>query len=875
MRAVEAKAGLRRPRDLSLAACLARLAAAAPDRIAVLDGTRVVTRAELADRAASLGAAIVAAEFPSGPIGVLLPDGADFIVAMFGLLRAGRLHLLLDRRAPPAFLASVVASTGLAGVLVQAGDAPMAAALGLPVIVYEDCVATGQPTVPATVDLDAPAVILLTSGSTGVPKGIVHSQRSLMAPVPHKVELTGLGEGDVLLSIAPGHTAAAYLLRVEALLAGAALLLSDLRSAGHGGVLTDIARARVTILRAPPQVMKALLSANGAARAIAGLRFVHLGGDVLFRDDVDAVAAALPPACRIYATLSSTEARIADWVVDPAFDDDPVLVASGVPLPGSTVTLLGEDGCPVPDGEPGAVVVRGHAVAIGEWIDGRLVAGRLHMDPDDPSRRMVRTGDIARRTPSGRLVVAGREDRIVKIHGQRVDPGLIEAAMRRLPDVAEAAILVRQADGRPASLVGFVVPVPGRDAVAEAVARGLRASLPAAHLPARVIEVAGLPLNPSGKIDREALTRLAAASQSSTAGSQARSPEASPASVRAVAIAWLRVFGAPPAPGVSFVDSAGDSLRLLTFVFALESRVGRSLSLDAFRGDADAAGMARALDQALVGHRPAGSGIFMLAGARGDTPGLAGLRAECLGAGRMDMLAYPGWREMLQGRMGMDGIVAAALADIRSIAAEGPLTLVGYSFGVHVAAAAAFALEAEGRRIDRLIVIDMRTPRWSTGRKHVLELPGSIKETWWSLHRLRRPGVRQEMSGMALARLLGSAPLRPLARRIGAPIVRQLERLPGDIGYWTGHHLAHELRFQATSAWASGWSPPARTLRAPVLVIRTTDHPAGTPADLGWGELAEHVEVVAVGGDHMSVLSAAHRAAVSGAIRRALMEPAA
>lgn len=861
--------------ERSILRSLECIAALDPVHPAIIDGALVLGRAELVARAKRVAAALVQCALPPGPIGLLIPDGAAHVIALLGFLGAGRLFIPLDRTAPQDAYAAAVRASRLTGVLVLAADLAEVDALGLPAIVFEACLDGDDPAALPEVDLDAPAVIVSTSGTTGMAKAVVHSQRNLVGTLSHLVALTGMGADDVLLSIAPNHTKASLNQRLDVLLSGATLLLSDIQAVGLGGVLADMDRARVSILRATPMVMKTIMRTAGAPASLATLRFIFVGGDLLLRNDLAEIMAALPIGCRVYATLNSAEVRIADWVVDPAAIDDPVRVAGGWPQPETIIRLVDEAGQSVADDAAGELVVHSRCAALGDWIDGRLVTDRFPRDLHDPRRRVVRTGDLARRAASGRIVIVGRKDRMVKIRGQRVEPALVEAAMLRVPGIGFASVQV-QGDGADARLIGFVVPERGAVAAAAAVGQTLRATLPEYMRPVRVIEIGALPLAASGKIDGAALLRTATANAVRRPPEQAAHARAGADAERAVAIAWRRVLRAIPAPGTTFRDAAGDSLRLLELVFDLESCTRRRLPLDAFSADATAAEMALALDGALrdpTPSRPRGR-VFLLPGARGDTPGLAALRADCLPVTAMEMLAYPDWREMLRARLTMEGIAEAAVSQIRALWPKEPVCLVGYSFGVHIAFAAACILESEGREVAQLVLIDMPPPNRRNLQTPARSARAIARQVWWELDRLQRAarqGTAAERLGMiaatVAARLVRHSGIRTLAM---SRVTKGWSRRFGDLGYWTSHHMGQEFRLRAAHEWALRWRAPATRLRAPLLLIRTAAHRQDALEDLGWSVLAERVEVVHVPGAHVSMLSAAYRRAVSDAVGAAL-----
>jgi acyl-coenzyme A synthetase/AMP-(fatty) acid ligase len=134
-----------------------------------------------------------------------------------------------------------------------------------------------------------------------------------------------------------------------------------------------------------------------------------------------------------------------------------------------------------------------------------LQPGPFRPDPDDPAARIHHTGDLAIRSPDGLFTVIGRRDRQVKIRGNRVEPAEIEAALRQLPAVREAAVVARTRAIEP-ELIAFIVPTePPTEALRESLALALEAALPAYMQPSRVVFMPSLPLLPGGKIDVETM----------------------------------------------------------------------------------------------------------------------------------------------------------------------------------------------------------------------------------------------------------------------------------------------------------------------------------------------------------------------------------
>jgi acyl-coenzyme A synthetase/AMP-(fatty) acid ligase len=360
-------------------------------------------------------------------------------------------------------------------------------------------------------------MVLFTSGSTGRPKGIALHERSQLRKAANYHAACGLGPCDRLLSLHPPSTNGGAGDTLGALLCGASLHLLDLKSAGLAGVQA-LLRDGITVCATVPVVARALMAMPDAAEAFRGLRILRLGGDTVMGADIAALAPLLAPAARILVRFGMTEsgATIAQRLVDPRAPVESGALALDTAVPGQTISvedvdrnLLRSDA-----DRTGELVIRGRYVALGHWIAGKLDPSAFPADPAEPDVRVLRTGDMVLLRPDGMLIPIGRADRQVKINGIRVEPEETEAALRRLPGVSDAAVLVHGPADAPV-LVAFVVPTPtattGKHG-ARAEAKLIRAwrtalttLLSPQQVPMRIHVVPAIPLLPSLKPDLSAL----------------------------------------------------------------------------------------------------------------------------------------------------------------------------------------------------------------------------------------------------------------------------------------------------------------------------------------------------------------------------------
>jgi acyl-coenzyme A synthetase/AMP-(fatty) acid ligase len=486
---------------------LAAVARAAPDTIAIVDAEGELSRAAMHAAIASLAAAITAAD-RHGPVGILLGKNRHYIIAIYACLAARRVSVLLDASFPDSRSAAIAAATGADLVLTTADKArgldwPGVTALAV------DIARPAAPLPGEQLALDAPFIILCTSGSSGQPKPIVHSQRTLLHWARYGHNASHVTPSDCCLSLSSPASLGGVTPMLSYTLAGAGLVLLDIASAGLAGLIETLMTQPVTILRAAPSLLRTLVRLPDATAIFARLRNVQAYGEPLLKADVEALRVALPAACQIRSTYGSTEASGLGWFAGSDDSHDAARVPAGILMPDTEAAIIAEDGSNCPRGVPGELIIRSRYNALGEWRDGAVVAGSLLADAVDPALRIFATGDIARCSEDGVFVVLGRKDRMLNINGQRVEPAEIERVLSQAPGVNRVEIIVAKR-GASNAMIAFIIAAP--DAPDDLPARcraHVRAALPAYMIPARILTIDAIPMLPSGKTDLQTLLRIA------------------------------------------------------------------------------------------------------------------------------------------------------------------------------------------------------------------------------------------------------------------------------------------------------------------------------------------------------------------------------
>ncbi len=493
------------PRDATLPALLSARAAQAPDAAAVEAGGARLSYGELDARSAALARRLVAEGVrPGDRVALAAGHTAEGAVGAAAILKAGATVVPLDPAYPAARLSllmddaavrAVVATEALAGAL-PARDVPT-------IVVGSGSAEDGDGELPAAAATDA-AYLVYTSGSTGTPKGVL---------IPHRAVVRTVVDTDYV-SISPGHRVAwmaspafdASVWELWGPLANGATAVAvekdvALSPQAFGAAVRDGGLTHVFLTT---QLFNGLVRAEPGI--LSGLEYVLFGGEAVDPRPVrDALRSGAPRnLVHVYGPTEGTVFTTAHRV--ESLGDEAYTVPIGRPIANGRVHVLDRLGQTAPTGVFGELFVAGDGVALG-YLDGpELNAERFVPDPfsAESGARMYRTGDRARWLPDGTLEFGGRYDDQVKVRGHRIEPGEVEAALRRHPSVRDAAVAGREDGAADRRLVAYVVPGGAAPDAAELRAF-LRETLPEHMVPAAVVVLDELPLTPSGKVDRRRL----------------------------------------------------------------------------------------------------------------------------------------------------------------------------------------------------------------------------------------------------------------------------------------------------------------------------------------------------------------------------------
>lgn len=504
------------------AACIHTLfeaqARSTPDALALVSGTTQFTYRELNEEANRLAGILIAKGVrPNTFVGCYVSRSSLIVVYILAILKAGGAYLLLDTFLPDMRLKHMV-NNAEPGIIIV--DSSLPEVLGYPtqqtVSVDEMQVAKHRHSAsnPATkVQADNIAYLAYTSGSTGIPKGVVISHASTTNHARAFIKLFELSAADRTPMLAPVAFDMATEEIIPALLAGSTLVVSTALHDDMPAFHQEIINNNYTILNVPVPLwydwLEYLQQHNLSVPA--SIRLVIVGSDKIltkkFRDWQRIAGASEVIWAAAYGT---TETTITSSFYLSAWQDNLEVeptIPIGKPIANTTMYILDTEGQPVQGETIGELYIGGVGVSAGYYkLEDKT---QLSFVPDPFSSsgygRMYKTGDEARFRPDGNIVCLGRKDSQVKINSLRIELEEIEAVLLSEPHVGQAVVVVGGKQTEDPYVRAFVVMREQQMFDEAALQRHLRRYLHPLMLPRQITNLAQMPLMVSGKLDRKAL----------------------------------------------------------------------------------------------------------------------------------------------------------------------------------------------------------------------------------------------------------------------------------------------------------------------------------------------------------------------------------
>ena len=560
-----------------------------PERPALVCENRTFDYAELdalSDKIASgLLSAAGSPQEVGASIGIHLRRGPEMVPAMLGILKAGYAYLPLDPDLPAERLSRIYSHARPALVICEnpGGIQSLPKRVLVSVESLTDLPAIRRkPVAP-----DAPAYILYTSGTTGMPKGVVVSHRSAVNRVCWMQREYGLEPGERYLLKTPSHFDVSVGEIFWPLTCGATLVVSGPACHRDPACLLEmLASKRIRNIHFVPAMLSVFLDylESGAAIELPDLRRIFCSGEGLPQALINRCKAMLH--VEIHNLYGPTETGESSACPCPAkaYGQGPDIVPIGTPISNTRYHLLNPAGLPVPNGLCGELYIAGDCLADGYLRDRAKTDERFVALDWIPEERLYRTGDIVAWGQNDALEYHGRTDYQIKIRGFRVELGEIESAIMRVSGVHLAAVrYFAQSPVGPCITADYTGDASAPEP--ETMKAALKKTLPDYMVPAKIARRDRLPVTPSGKVDRKSLPEpefnLAAEGLISARKTTA---DLDPTE-RELAVLWGRLLGRSPGEfdgGSDFFQFGGHSLLLMQMIVALRKTKGQDIRLPIF-----------------------------------------------------------------------------------------------------------------------------------------------------------------------------------------------------------------------------------------------------------------------------------------------------
>ncbi len=699
------------------------------EKVAIIAEDESVTYAGLAARASAIGDYLAPRVSRGQAIGVFVARSVDMIAAMLGIWKSGCAYVPLDPNDPPernrrileiAQCEIVLAHPDLEGVkVITASSNAQGIALDMLDVreISKQCTsASAEPrVVENSLDSNALAYVMFTSGSSGAPKGVEVEHRSLATFLCACRDLIAFTADDSFLAVTTiGFDVSAAELFVPLITGGIIVLRSHDILLSPKRLAAEITEFGVTVFQAVPTIWSVILAEHPD---FPKLRIAMNMGEAISNE---LAAQLIPYAEQVWNFYGPTEAIVyvsAYQITAQVLGDNVVSGQSapiGRPLKNAKLIILDAQGQPVPAGERGELFIGGPAVARGYRHAPELTENAF-VNLGGDIGRVYRTGDVAALREDGEYLFFGRNDDQLKIRGARVEPGEIVVALLGHPGVSQAAVTWFAKSNSARSLVATIVTDAGHSMDTAQLKEWLGARLRTQMIPELFSYVDTLPRLPNGKIDYPGIRKATEVDKLELAGRDIQ-PELTKTQATLIGI-WEGILNVSNIRVTDhFLSSGGDSLAAMQMISRIKRAFGVSLpfrvifenlQLDALAARIDGEG--EQLQQSNF--------VFPLHEKEGQRP-LFFTEADfrLAGEGRWKvncpLFGIAHWaqeKDFLKSKSVAD-LARIHVVTIRRLQAYGPYRLAGYQFGGIVALETARQLEAQGEQVEILFLLDPKEP---------------------------------------------------------------------------------------------------------------------------------------------------------------------
>jgi long-chain acyl-CoA synthetase len=469
------------------------VAARFPEKPALISGDQTITYAQLESQAAA-AASEISQRVKRDTVALLIPNSLAFAPALLGALWAGKTVAVLPTLAPPPILKLMVSSVRAETVMTSEEFIPRLVEAGIPCWLYEIGTANSPATTPVSDRQREAAVLLFTSGTTGMPKTVELSEGNILANIEGCRLETGFNDKQRMLAILPlFHAFGLTVTLLLPLVTGSTVVIERFIPRQ---ILQTIEKLRVTCLIAVPSQYR-LLTKDPTPVDLSSIWLAIAGAERL--PEQVAIEFEQRFHKKIVQGYGATEISP---VVSLNLPQNNRFGSVGKPLPNLKVTIRDENDTKLPSGEIGEVCVEGTSVMLGYFNDPASTSRKIR-------NGILYTGDKGFLDAEGYLHLVGRADDLVKVSGEKVYPAEVETAIENIEGVDEVAVVAFPDEKHGSRLHAFVQLKPGTELNDTALRAACREMLEPYKVPRSFSIVDVLPRTMTGKTDKRALAATA------------------------------------------------------------------------------------------------------------------------------------------------------------------------------------------------------------------------------------------------------------------------------------------------------------------------------------------------------------------------------
>ncbi len=480
-----------------------------PDRSAVKSRKHHFTYDEL-NKASNRVAQAILSRRGAGqePVALLMEHDAPVIAAILGVLKVGAIYVPLDPSLPHSRAKYILENSQASHIVTNTNNLSLAKSLAgtadqlINIDKLED-LSGENPCID--VKPDDLSWIIYTSGSTGNPKGVIHVHRNVLHFIMNHTNGLHISPHDRLTLLYSFSVNGGAHDIFSALLNGATLYPYDLKEEGFTHLSSWLIQEKITIYHSVPTVFRHFLQNLTRGEEFRDLRIIRLGGEPVYRHDVESYKKHFDKDCIFVNRLGSSETGSIRWTfMDKATQIKGNLAPVGYPVMDNEILLLDDEGKEAV-GNEGEIAVKTRYLSPGYWRGSDLTDAVFLPDPSGGDERIYRTGDMGRMLPDGCLLHLGRKDFQVKIRGYRIEVDEIEMALVESPALKEAVVVAREDNLGDVRLVAYCVPSGKTTPNTGELRSFLKEKLPDYMIPSAFVMLDVIPLTATRKVDRKAL----------------------------------------------------------------------------------------------------------------------------------------------------------------------------------------------------------------------------------------------------------------------------------------------------------------------------------------------------------------------------------